>query len=212
MVNIKSWVEYTPLNEHYHSCSNSYKTDRPKDRALLVIQDGVVLMLDYIGPGFDYLRDAACKSMYDDFIKYNEDVDLEKLDPGVYIWEGCFVSDKIETYYGTEYDYHLEGNVRKATKEELKDYQTEESAWDPGLWYQEVKEDECEFVGSKMYIEPKTVKSWKELARDIEAARKFAIDNVCCIISAKQINNGNISSNSFVNSEAAPKVFKKIQE
>lgn len=140
MVNVKSWEEYAGIDECYHSCSNSYKTDRPEDRALLVVQDGVVLLLDYIGPGFDYLRDAACKSMADDFVEYNEDVDLEKLDPGVYIWEGCFV----------HVNYHLEGNVRKATKEELKTYQTEGCAWDPDLWYKKAPEDEYEFVGKML--------------------------------------------------------------
>ena len=44
----------------------------------------------------------------------------------------------------------------------------------------------------KIYIEPKTIKSWEELARDIEAARKFAMDNNCWVISAKQISSNSL--------------------
>jgi len=118
-----------------------YKKVRPKDRALLMVQDEVVCILDYIGPGLEFLRTESPRNFVDEFIDVNEGVDLCLLEGGVYIWEGQYVTDKLDTYYGYEYDYYLEGTVRKATKEELKYYQTEECAWDPDEWYEKAVED-----------------------------------------------------------------------
>lgn len=113
------------------SCQNDlhivYKKNRPLDRVLCVVQNGKVLVLDYIGPGVEYLanEDLLAQELSWDPNEPNRE------DDGVFIWEGSM--NTIRYYYG-DYDIELEGEFRLATEQEWQAHLNDEYVWDRSLW------------------------------------------------------------------------------
>ena len=98
-----------------------YRSDAPKNRALVTIHCGVPQELCHIGEEFEWLLDENGEKITDHI------PDEINLPDGVYIWEGSVRVDCYDDYYsgGYESESYAEGDFRLATKEEW-------SAWVKG--------------------------------------------------------------------------------
>jgi hypothetical protein len=103
-----------------------YKRGCPPDRALVVLHEGKSEVLEYIGPGLDYLADDCM--LRDEIDSFCEGLS------GVFILEGRMISTGPD--YNGEYDAYFEGDFRVATKEEWAAHLNGEYIWDESLWYE----------------------------------------------------------------------------
>jgi hypothetical protein len=119
-------MDFEPFKESDYD-SNPYKPekDRPLDRALIIIYEGLAVYYDHIGPDIDYYLEER-----------NPKVDFFKEPNGVYIWEGKIKTNRV-IYLNGEFDIDvkLDGTLRKATIKEWQAYINEEYLWDRTEWF-----------------------------------------------------------------------------
>lgn len=101
-----------------------WKTNRPKDRILCVVNYGKPLVLDCIGPAVEYFQQEG-------FLDDTLENDLEPDANGVLIWEG---SIECVRYLEGDFDEYLKGTTRSSTKEEWEAHLNGEYPWDPNEW------------------------------------------------------------------------------
>lgn len=111
-----------------------YRNPCPLDRALLVLYEGRVLILEHIGPGLHYLVETM---LMDESFE-----DLAKgMSNGVYLWEGRLIRDPSDDRCDS--NPYLDGVFRLATKKEWTLHITGDELWDRTLWFEPVQEGPC---------------------------------------------------------------------
>lgn len=100
-----------------------YKEKHPPCRALVASDGEHGIVLDYIGPDFDYMVHVDTGAFHHD--------EWEGTKAGVWIWEGRLQSS---TDYFGEHDEWLEGRFRALTADEWDLHRLNDSPWDPADW------------------------------------------------------------------------------
>lgn len=104
------------------------KKDLPPEKALVVIVFGKPKVLDYVGPGLDFLE-------VDGYLQnhFQEEVELHKLRNGLYIWSGQVVERT--SFAGDEVEYWVEGDFKKASSLQWVRHLEDDPPWDESLYF-----------------------------------------------------------------------------
>jgi len=138
-----SLQEYVEKDEYCYDPNYRTPSERPLDRALVVVNNGELKVLHCIGPGMDYYSNEIGKFDL-------EDGEWTNLSNGLLIWEGSIVNEEYWTSCGMEYDCRQEGDFRKLTTDEWFWFKEDPDSppWDESEWLvgRCTKEEWMEFV------------------------------------------------------------------
>lgn len=164
MIDLNSMAIFMPLDltlqhgegSQVYKCNQAYKCNQELpgyELALVVVYHKMVLVLEYIGPGLEYLKD-------DGFLEEHlKEAITDEVD-GVYLWKGILETRSSWDYYNGDGDCEewLEGTFTKVTEEEWKLNLEGEYLWDPTLWL--LSKEETEELLAKKEVEYQLKYGW----------------------------------------------------